>query len=164
MVVKMKRYNSEADYTDGMFFIDGKYECFSIEDEGRTEKVYGETRIPDGEYEISLRTEGSFHERYLKKFGPEFHLGMLAVHNAPDWKIIMGNITFQYVLVHIGNDDDDTAGCLLTGSVAYAYQNKVDASTTAYKKLYPKIAKHLHGGGTVKLIVETIEKEGLGNA
>lgn len=159
MIVKLLRYNSEADYTSGMFFIDGKFECFSIEDEKRTEKVWGETCIPDGTYNISLRKEGSFHQRYLKKFGSSFHKGMLCVSNAPDWKIVTPNMEFQYILIHIGNDDDDTAGCLLTGSVAYSDKNQVDRSTDAYKRLYPKIANALAKGHEVKIIVQSLEDE-----
>jgi Family of unknown function (DUF5675) len=159
MIVKVKRFNSEADYTSGMFFIDGKFECFSIEDEKRTVKKYGETRIPNGEYCIHLRKEGGFHKRYSERYGKVFHDGMLCVTNAPDWKIITPEMEFQYILIHIGNDDDDTSGCLLTGSVAYSDKNRVDRSTDAYKKLYKKIATHLREGGEVKLIVETLEDE-----
>ncbi len=41
------RYNSEEDYTDGLLFVDDKFECYTIEDEERAQKVYGETRISD---------------------------------------------------------------------------------------------------------------------
>ena len=159
MIVKLLRFNSEADYTSGMFFINGKFECFSIEDELRAVKVWGETCIPNGEYEIALRKEGRFHNSYLKKFGALFHKGMLCIHNAPEWKIVTPNMEFQYILIHIGNDDDDTAGCPLTGSVAYSDKNKIERSTDAYKKLYPKIANALAKGEKVKIIVRTMENE-----
>ena len=156
MKVELKRYKSNKDYTDGMFFVDGEFICYSVEDEGRTKKVWGETRIPNGTYEISLRKEGRFHERYKKKFksyGADFHQGMLCVHNAPDWKLITPQMSFQYILIHIGNDDDDTAGCLLPGMTAHADRNFIERSTDAYKKLYPIIRDALLKGEKVTIEV-----------
>ena len=105
MKLTVLRYNSQDDFTQGLLFIDGKFECHTIEDEQRTVKVYSETAIPNGTYEVKLRTEGKFHQNYSSKF-PLFHKGMLHVTNVPN---------FEYILIHIGNDDDDTAGCLLVG-------------------------------------------------
>lgn len=131
MEIDIVRYNSKEDHTDGLFFINGLFMCHTLEDEFRTEKVFGETRIPEGRYEVKLRSVGGFNDRYLKKFGSDFHKGMLHVVDVPN---------FKYVLIHIGNDDDDTAGCLLTGM-----SNNADAdgfiggSLIAYKKIYPQI-------------------------
>lgn len=50
--------------------------CFILEDEHRNEKKSGETRIPAGRYEITLRTVGGFHQRYSNRF-PIMHKGML---------------------------------------------------------------------------------------
>ena len=46
--------------------------------------------------------------KYLNKFGPDFHKGMLCVTNAPDWKLENNGLTFQYILIHIGNKDDES--------------------------------------------------------
>lgn len=146
MEVKLIRYNSESDYTDGMFFIDDKFICYSIEDEERTKKVWGETCIPTGKAQIKLRKEGRFHNSYIKKF-PEMHKGMLCITNKPNWKLENKGLSFQYILIHIGNDDDDTAGCPLTGLTAHATKGQIDRSTDAYKILYPIIANELVNGG-----------------
>jgi hypothetical protein len=80
---------------------------------------------------VELRTEGGFHDRYLKKFGSEFHKGMLWIKDIPE---------FEYVLIHIGNDDDDTAGCLLVGMSNNAdKKGRIGGSVEAYKKIYPII-------------------------
>ena len=42
------------------------------------------------------------------------------------------------ILWHIGNDDDDTAGCLLVGKTSQ--DNFIGSSTVAYKEIYPDIA------------------------
>ena len=97
MEIKLIRYNSENDYTDGILFIDDNFICYTIEDEARTVKKYAETRIPEGQFSIKLRTEGRFHDNYTKKFGSDFHKGMLCITNKPDWKLEAKGLSFQYI-------------------------------------------------------------------
>lgn len=147
MEIELLRYNSEADYTDGLFFVNCDFQCYTLEDEFRTEKVYGETRIADGRYRMELRTEGGFHQRYLNKFGSDFHKGMLWIKEVPN---------FEYVLIHIGNDDDDTAGCVLVGSIADKDRGFIGASEKAYKDVYPQIAEALLNGEEVWININTL--------
>lgn len=147
MDIVVLRYNSERDYTDGLMFIDDLFECFTLEDEYRTVKVWGETRIPDGTYPVELRTEGGFHYKYKKRYGEGFHKGMLWIKDVPG---------FEYVLIHIGNTDEDTAGCLLVGTTADKDRNFVGASGAAYKSLYPKIARAILNGVRVNITYKTI--------
>ena len=67
---------------------------------------------------------------------------MLCIYNAPDWKLINNGLEFQYILIHIGNDDDDTAGCLLCGLDSYSNKNLIGNSTKAYKLIYNKIKEN----------------------
>lgn len=131
MRLRLVRYWSDGDSTSGVFCIASPQEsfqaCFAQEDEFRTVKVHGETRIPAGSYRVLLRKEGGFHQRYSAKFG-DWHRGMLHLQDVPG---------FTWVLIHIGNDDDDTAGCILLGESAR--RNWVGSSTDAYKRLYPPI-------------------------
>jgi len=106
MRLKLQRYSDNGESTLGLFYIDNQFKCYTLEDGFRKEKVPGETRIPSGVYEVTLRTEGGMHERYLKKF-PGFHKGMIWLRNVSN---------FEYVLIHIGNSSDDTNGCILVGS------------------------------------------------
>ena len=125
---------------------------FVLEDEERTVKVFGETRIPEGVYEIKLRTEGGFHQKYLEKFGNEFHKGMLWLQNVPN---------FEYVLIHIGNTDDDTAGCLLVGDGCtenITKDGQLQGSTSAYKRLYPIIIDRLLDGEQVFIEIKNVVK------
>ena len=46
---------------------------------------------------------------------------------------------FEYILIHIGNDDDDTAGCLLVGNTADTKKGFIGDSTGAYKEIYSVI-------------------------
>lgn len=129
MKLKVLRFNSAADHTNGLFFIDDSFVCFTLEDEARTKKVFGETCIPDGIYDVELRNEGTFSNRYGNKFGRNYHKGMLHIKNVPG---------FEHILIHIGNTDEDTAGCLLLGLTASG-NNFIGDSTAAYKKVYPKV-------------------------
>ena len=138
MELKVYRFSSQSQTTLGALKIDGKFECYTLEDQHQDIKVKGETRIPKGTYNIGLRTVGGFDARYKAKFS--FHKGMLQVLNVPG---------FEYILIHIGNDEDDTAGCLLVGNTANNNRlNKgfIGDSTTAYKSLYPKVLKAIESG------------------
>ena len=110
-----------------------------VEDERRRKKVFAETCIPLGVYRLALRTHGGFHARYRKRF-PGFHVGMIEVMDVPG---------FTDILWHIGNDDEDTAGCLLIGSypvVTPDCEFEVAASERQYRIVYPGIAASIASG------------------
>jgi len=137
MKLELLRISSQKDSTNGILFdiTDGRdFLCYTLEDEARDSKIYQETRIPAGTYNITLRTEGGFHQRYSKKF-PDIHQGMLWLIDVPG---------FEYILIHIGNTDEDTAGCILVADGQWENISRKDgfipSSTTAYKRIYPKIA------------------------
>ena len=150
MDLNTKRYSDNKESTLGLFFINGNFKCYTLEDEKRTVKVFGETRITEGTYEVVFRTEGGHHNRYLERYGSEFHKGMLHVTNVPN---------FEYILIHVGNKDDDTAGCLLTGDKAN--NNTIEAgfissSRAAYERIYPIIRDALLRGEKVFITYEDI--------
>jgi hypothetical protein len=142
MKLEVLRFNSQDDFTSGLLFdvTDGrKFLAYTLEDEYREEKVKGETRIPSGTYKITLRTTGGFHARYTKKYG-SMHKGMLWVRDVPN---------FEYILIHTGNTDEHTAGCLLVGDTQK--DGFTGASTSAYKRIYPPIAEVLERGEEVTI-------------
>ena len=130
MKLLVQRYKSSPNATLGKLFIDGVFECYTLEDEFRAVKVRGETRIPAGTYQVILRTEGTTHFQYAKRF-PDIHKGMLHVINVPN---------FQFILIHIGNTEKDTEGCLLVGADRDENKMTIGRSTIAYRKMYPKVA------------------------
>jgi len=148
MKLEVLRFSSENDSTNGLLFdvTDGRrFLCYTLEDEYRKEKEYGETRVPAGTYNITLRTVGGFHGRYLKKYG-EMHKGMLWVRDVPN---------FEYILIHTGNTDEHTAGCLIIGNSQQANFGSsngfVGSSVDAYKRVYPPIAAALVAGEEVTI-------------
>ena len=149
MKLEVLRISSESDSTSGLVFdiTNGrKFLCYSLEDEYRDEKVMHETRVPAGTYKILLRKEGGFHGRYTKKYGPDFHKGMLHVQDVPG---------FKWILIHTGNTDEHTSGCLIVGDSQENNQLKKDGfigrSTQAYKRIYPPIAEALENGEEVTI-------------
>ena len=150
MKLEVLRFNSADDFTNGILFDVSnnkrKFLCYTLEDQAQTTKVFGETRIPANTYNLSLRKEGGFHTRYSKKMGAT-HRGMIHVDDVPN---------FKYILWHIGNDDDDTAGCLLLGKTSA--DNFIGASTDAYKAVYPSIAAAIETGE--KVTVTYIDYDG----
>ena len=62
MRIDLIRFHDDGDTTCGLLYIDDVFECFIVEDQENTVKKYGETRIPEGVYDVSLRKEGTFHQ------------------------------------------------------------------------------------------------------
>lgn len=127
---------------------DGKRLCYTLEDRLRSgPKVAGETAIPDGLYRLKLQRAGRLHERYAQRFAG-MHDGMLLVEGVPG---------FEGVMLHVGNDAGDTAGCPLVGSFPIVEEQdfEVGASTQAYRRVYPAIRDELRAGRVVELRVRT---------
>ena len=163
MELEVIRFSSGTDSTNGILFeiiqqgneIDGyfkqkKFLAYTLEDEKRDKKILGETRIPEGVYKMGLRKTGGYHARYSKRF-PHIHIGMLHVLDVPG---------FEYILVHCGNTDEHTAGCLLVGDSQENNQITKDGfigkSTQAYKRIYSRIAEAIDCGEDVKIIYKNI--------
>lgn len=138
-IMRLQNYN---DYTIGALYIDGQLEAFTMEDEKRNVKIMSETRIPSGVYKLELRTLGSLHLKYSRKF--QFHKGMIWLRNVPN---------FEYIYIHIGNTDDDTSGCILVGNSHYIGKNLISDSTKAYERIYSKIADAISSGQSVTIQV-----------
>jgi len=134
MLIELNRYSTQHETTLGMMSIDGVFQCYTLEDTKRYQKVKGETRISSGLYRLGLRTEGGKNTDYLKRYGAGFHKGMLWLQDVPG---------FTFVYIHPGNKRSHTLGCILTGDSVN--NNQLDdgflgASRAAYERIYPGIA------------------------
>ncbi len=141
MKLDLYRYSAGKEDTIGLMFIDCNFECYTLEDEYRSVKVKGETRIPAGTYTVKFREVVTGKTtRYKNKF-PWF-TWHLELQDVPD---------FKYIYIHIGNDDDDTEGCILVGD---GVSNRtITSSTQAFERFYKKVQKELHEGRTVTITV-----------
>ena len=100
MKIEVKRIFKGAYYTIGKMYLDGIYFCDTLEDTVRDfgkngkGKVYGETAIPAGTYDVILS-----HSPKFKRTLPE-------LLNVP---------YFEYIRIHAGNTAEDSHGCILVG-------------------------------------------------
>jgi len=157
MKYEVLRTSSGKDSTSGLLFEVSQnkrtFLAYTLEDEQRDVKVWGETRIPAGTYKLKLRTEGGFHNKYLSKYGKPFHKGMIHVQDVPG---------FEYILWHTGNTDEHTAGCLIMGNTQtnnrIAKDGFIGSSVDAYKFVYPRVVSAIEAGIDVE--VEYIDFDG----
>lgn len=129
MNLVLTRYTKGPDASLGLLFVDGEFECYTLEDPTRVDKIKGITCIPLGRYRLDLRTAGGMHTRYADSY-KEMHKGMIWLRNVPN---------FEWVYVHIGNTPGNTDGCILVGNKTEK-KGTVGSSVDTYKDVYPKIA------------------------
>ena len=141
MNIRVQRLNDDGRSTIGVMYINDKFQCFTLEDTYNEPKVYGKTRIPEGSYEVTLRHEGTMVKKYDDKYNG--HDGMLWLRNVDN---------FEYVYIHVGNDSDDTDGCLLVGRGCNTHNvQTVTGSVLAYTSLYPMVYKEIKAGRPVNI-------------
>lgn len=120
-------------YTIGALSIDGVRICESLEDVDRglkqgmslatiqKTKVYGETAIPAGRYEVKLTWSNRYHSRsWAKPYGGK----------TPELMNVTG---YGGVRIHPGNSNADTLGCILVGRNTIV--GKVTDSQATYKRI-----------------------------
>lgn len=135
MKLELKRTFKGTKYTIGKLYANGQYICDTLEDVDRglkqsdsldtiqKRKVYQETAIPCGTYNVTLDTiSPKFKDRSWAKFC-EGKLPRLL--NVPG---------YEGVLIHVGNTPEDTLGCILVGY--NKVKGQVINSTEAFRKLY----------------------------
>ena len=94
MLLTLKRTYKGPEYTIGKLYINKEYFCDTLEDAIRENKIYAETAIPFGKYEVTI------------SYSPRFKKNLPLLLNVPN---------FEGVRIHSGNTKDDTEGCILVG-------------------------------------------------
>lgn len=149
MRISVKRYSDNGESTLGLLYVNNKFFCYTIEDTYRDVKVKHQTRIPEGEYKMTLRDVGGMTGRYKEKF-PAIHKGMLWIRNVPN---------FEYVYFHMGNDKDDSSGCILTADTVNnntITDGFAGSSRPAYVRFYKEVVKALDLGEEVNVHIEDV--------
>lgn len=163
MELRVTRYNFDTESTSGMLAINyegegakgATYFCQTLEDQrrdlaGGEKKVMSETAIPEGRYRVGWQEQVTGMTKKYRERYPWFSKH-LHVKDVPD---------FTGIYIHVGNDDDDTAGCLLVGygmsGDANDFNSKITSSTAAYEKLYQIVGDALNSGEGVWIVYKTI--------
>ena len=153
MKLLLRRTFKGPDYTIGKLFINGIYECDTLEDTDRgltsqmtleeikAKKVYGETAIPTGVYKLNMNTVSP---KFKDRSWAIPYKGIL-----PRLENVKG---FEGVLIHVGNKPQETLGCILVG------ENKVKGqvinSTASFNKLMKLLLQANIDGEDIELTVE----------
>lgn len=116
MEIVVKRLYLKENYTIGKLYVDGVYECDTLEDKVRDlnkdgdlndegeQKVYGDTAIPFGRYKVVMNViSPNFCRRASYMWCGGYLPRLLDVPH------------FEGILIHAGNTANDSAGCLLVG-------------------------------------------------
>ena len=130
MIIELFRGTFTTKTTIGKLYIDGTYQCDTLEDVVRPkgEKVYGKTAIPTGEYEVVI----NFSKKYQRL--------MIQIMNVP---------MFEGIRIHSGNKAEDTEGCILVGTRKSI--DWISNSVKAYKPLFEKIDKAFEAGDHITI-------------
>ena len=126
MTLTLQREPSENGCTIGRLFVDGRSECWTLEDVVRPVKVPGQTAIPAGRYAVTITRS--------QRFGRMLPLLL----NVPG---------FSGVRIHAGNTAADTEGCILVGQQRGL--QSIQQSKLALAHLQPQIAGALARGEAV---------------
>ncbi len=103
MTLTLNRHHPGKLCTIGDLLIDGEFFCHSLEDLPRPVKVKGETRIPEGLYDVLLTVS------------PAVNSGKLWSPIGNELPLLVNVPGFDGVRIHAGNTDKNTQGCILLG-------------------------------------------------
>jgi len=153
MNITIKRTFKADKYTIGKLYVNGIYECDTLEDTDRgltknsslseiqSKKVYGETAIPTGTYKIDMNTVSpKFKDRSWAKF---------CGGKLPRLIDVPG---YSGVLIHVGNKPADTLGCILVGD--NKIKGQVINSTSTFQELYSLMLKAKVAGEEITITIE----------
>lgn len=150
MELRLNRRYKGPKYTIGNLYIDDIYFCDTLEDIDRgitsstsledisRKKVYGQTAVPTGTYKVNLNVVSpKFKDRsWAKPYGGKVPRLM----NVPG---------FEGVLIHPGNTDSDTSGCILVGKNTVV--GKVMESTITFNGLMKKLLDAKAKGESIQI-------------
>lgn len=129
MELLLTRQVTVGEATIGTLEVDGKFQCHTLEDLERTEKIHGRTAIPPGTYNVTLAESPKFSKRYEQAGRSRLIPRLHDVRN------------FTGILIHIGNKAEDTDGCILVGSWRPSMGAFIASSGKAYDALHVRLSE-----------------------
>lgn len=135
MNLLLKRSRSTSVSTPGALFVDGDFECYTIEDVVRQTKIHGQTAIPAGRYHLIINQSNRF-----KRLLP----------------LLLDVPEFEGVRIHPGNTAADTEGCILVGDVPQG--DFLGSSRVAFDRLFAKLKAAFDAGQQIILTIEACDE------
>lgn len=143
MELTLKRTFKGVSYTIGKLYIDGHYFSDTLEDAVRSlpavcpdtpngractckEKIYARTAIPAGTYKVTM------------EHSPRFKRALPYLHDVPH---------FLGILIHSGNTDADSAGCIIVG------RNTVKGKVLESRATLDRLIKRLEGQNPITITI-----------
>lgn len=121
------------DFTPGKLYADDEYLCQTLEDKERDVKVYGQTAIPLGRYQVVITMSNRFGRL------------MPLLLDVPE---------FSGIRMHTGNTTADTDGCILVGQDNTDEDAWLGNSKITFPRVYDAINSALQRGETVWITIE----------
>lgn len=160
ILIRVELFAKKADCTFSKVYVRDKFFCYSIEDEIRDKKVHGETAIPEGVYKLALRQSPKFSSKFLSDSVGNLYEKDVLPHSEligkkeHDLIWVKDVPNFNFILIHWGNFDTDTEGCLIVGdrigTTFNTKKNKIDDSVlnskVCYKRFYKEVYKEILKG------------------
>ncbi|ENL6798462.1 hypothetical protein AB5Q79_001579 [Campylobacter jejuni] len=109
------------------------FECFSLEEDKEGLERDQDLRVPAGIYNLKRHVASSFNDKGKKEVA-----GVVVLHKDDSVINIFNNdVPFnRHILIHWGNTDKDTKGCILLGLTKANDNESVGGSRLACKKFY----------------------------
>lgn len=143
MQLNLKRRPTEIETTFGDLYVDGVYECHTLEDAVREVpgepvalwKIKDRTAIPSGLYRITMETS--------QRFGPD----TITINNVPG---------FDRIRMHSGIDIGSTEGCPCVGDLIDTHNFTISGGLVrdVLKRLKAKVKAALDAGDDVWIQID----------
>jgi hypothetical protein len=128
MQIDIYRQPSSDRSTIGELYVNKRFQCYTLEDVVRPNKIQGMTAIPSGSYDVLI----TFSQRFQR-----------------DLPLIADVPRFSGIRIHPGNTDADTEGCILVGTQAGI--DVVTNSRAAFDKLFAMMEESDSNGEKITL-------------
>ncbi|HYE75652.1 MAG TPA: DUF5675 family protein [Blastocatellia bacterium] len=109
--------------TVGEISINGRFQCYTLEDVVRSHKIKSQTAIPAGRYQIKITPSARFKR---------------------DLPLLLDVPEFEGIRIHPGNTDADTEGCILVGLTRK--DNFIGESRRAFDQIFSSLRYWLTKG------------------
>lgn len=152
ILLSLKRVDLQPLRTFGELSILGIKNAVTIEDTVRQKKIHGKTAIPYGVYLLKTRFSPKFSKYFFwsdknKKLIDA--ISYFKLDNKEDYRIhdliwLFNIPDYEFVLIHWGNSETDTEGCIVIGTTKDSKQ--VIRSRLKYQEIYPFIYEQIKLG------------------